>query len=87
MVIRILSFFILLTSILYLPFWVSVILILGAMVFFSYYWEGVIIFFLSDLLYGVKEIKFFNLYFISLILSFALLLIIEFIKKKIRVIK
>ncbi len=68
-----------------MPFWVSLILALAAMAYFSFFWESVLLFFLSDLLYGVKEIKFFNIYFVSFIVSFIILVVLELLKKKIRV--
>ncbi len=85
MAIRVLAFIILLISILFMPFWLSVILALAAMAYFSFFWESVLLFFLSDLLYGVKEIKFFNIYFVSFIVSFIILVVLELLKKKIRV--
>ena len=68
-----------------MPFWLSVILALASMIYFSFFWEGVILLFLSDLLYGVSEAKFFNIYFVSLIASFLVLVTIELLKKKIRI--
>jgi hypothetical protein len=67
-----------------MPFWVSIILALAGMAYFSFFWEAVILFFLSELLYGVNEIRLSNIFFISLIIPFATLLIIEFLKKKLR---
>jgi len=70
-----------------MPFWLSVILVLGAMAYFSFFWEGVLLFFISDLLYGVKETRFLGIFFVSLIISSLSLIIIELLKKKIRVSK
>jgi hypothetical protein len=70
-----------------MPFWLSVILALGGMIYFSFFWESVVLFFLSDLLYGAREARFFNIFFISLIVSFLALIIIELLKKKIRISK
>jgi len=67
-----------------MPFWLSVILALAGMVYFSFFWESVFLFFISDLLYGVKEARFFNIFFVSLIVSFLTLIIIELLKKKLR---
>ncbi|MCX6751726.1 MAG: hypothetical protein NT161_03125 [Candidatus Nomurabacteria bacterium] len=67
-----------------MPFWVSVILALAGMIYFSFFWEGVALFFLSDLLYGTSEARFFNIFFISTIISFIVLIIIELSKKKLR---
>jgi hypothetical protein len=84
MALRILASLILLLSILFMPFWLSVILALAGMAYFSFFWEAIILFFLSELLYGVNEIRFSNIFFIYLIMPFATLLIIEFLKKKLR---
>jgi hypothetical protein len=70
-----------------MPFWISIVLALAGMIYFSFFWESVVLFFLSDLLYGVNEARFFNMFFISLIVSFLVLIIIELLKKKIRVSK
>jgi hypothetical protein len=85
MAFRILASLILLISILFAPFWLSFILVLSAMIYFSFFWEGVILFFISDLIYGVSEARFLNVYFICLIFSFLALIIIELLKKKIRI--
>lgn len=84
MVLRILASLILLLSILFMPFWVSVILALVSMVYFSFFWESLVLFFLSELLYGVNEIRSSNIFFISFILPSITLLIVEFLKKKLR---
>ena len=67
-----------------MPFWVSVILALIGMFYFNVFWEAVILFLLSDLLYGVREAKFSGAIFISFIGSLAVFLIIEIIKKKLK---
>ena len=82
---RIFAFFILLFSVLFLPFWVSVIIGLAGMIYFSFFWESIFLFFISDLLYGIKEARFLNIFFISLIISFLTLIIIELLKKKMRI--
>jgi len=84
MLIRILASILLLFSVLFMPFWVSVILALIGMVYFSFFWESVALFFLSDLLYGAEEARFFGLVFVSLVSSFVVLISIEFLKKKLR---
>lgn len=84
---RIIASIILLFAILFMPFWLSIIIALASMIYFSYYWEGVLLFLLSDLLYGVKEIKFYDTYFISFVISFLILMTIETIKKKTRISK
>jgi len=84
MLLRILAFILLLFSILFMPFGVSVILALIGMIYFSVFWEAVVLFLLSDLLYGVKEAKFSGVIFISFIVSAMVLITIEIIKKKLK---
>ncbi len=81
---RILASLILLLSILFMPFWISIILALAGIAYFSFFWEAIVLFFLSELLYGVNEIRLSNIFFVSLIIPCATLLIIEFLKKKLR---
>jgi len=67
-----------------MPFWVSIILALFGIIYFRYYWESTILLFISDLLYGIKEDRFWDIYIISFFISFIVLLIAEMLKKKIR---
>jgi len=84
MIQRILASLILLFSILYMPFWLSVILALAGMAYFSFFWEATVLFLLSDLLYGVSEARFFNIFFISFLTSLLVLILIEMVKRKLR---
>ncbi|MDO8659995.1 MAG: hypothetical protein Q7K54_05365 [Candidatus Parcubacteria bacterium] len=84
MILRILAVTILLFSILFWPFWLSVILALMGMIYFSFFLEAPLLFLLSDLLYGIPEPRFFNLVFISFIYASICFIVIEFIKKKTR---
>ena len=81
---RILASFILLFSILFMPFWVSVILALAGMIYFHIYFEAILLFILSDILYGLPEAKFSNMIFVSFIVSTIFLIGIEMIKKKLK---
>jgi len=84
MIFRICLSILLLFSILFLPFWVSIILAISGIIYFSMFFEAVILFFISDLIYGTMEIKLFNIFFFSFILSLVFLLIMEFIKRKLK---
>jgi len=84
MIIRFLASMILLISILFLPIGVSVLLALVGMAYFSFYLEAVFLFFLSDLLYGVKEARLFNVVFVSFIAALICFIILELLKKKLR---
>ena len=84
MILRILAAFILLFSILFLPFWMSVVLALAGMAYFSFFLEAVFLFFLSDLLYGAPEPKLFNMVFVSFFSAFVCFIILELLKRKLR---
>jgi len=87
MIQRIVASLILLFSILYMPFYLSIILALIGIIYFSFYWESVFLFFISDLIFGIKEEKLLNIYFISFLISFIVLISIELLKRKIRISK
>ena len=84
MIVRIIAVMVLLFSVLTLPWWVSIILALLGMIYFSFFVEAVILFFISDLLYGVPQMRFLNVVFISSILSLICFIILELLKKKLR---
>lgn len=71
-------------SIFFGPFWLSIILAILAMFLFRIFWEGVILFLLSDLLYAAEEARFYNIISISFITSLVTLVLIELLKKKLR---
>jgi len=85
MALRISSSFVLLISLLYMPFWVSVILALVMILYFSFFGESTILFLISDLLFGVKEAMFLNEVFISFVVSIVVLTIVEIVKNKLRI--
>lgn len=84
MTLRIIASFVILLSILFLPFWVSVILAFLAIIYFRVFWEAIVLFFISDLLYGANEARFFNITLVSTIFIIIMLLLIEFTKKKLK---
>jgi hypothetical protein len=67
-----------------MPFGVSALLALAGMIYFTFFYEAVILFLLSDVLYGVREAKFSSIIFIAFFVSIALLTNIEITKKKTR---
>ena len=81
MVIRILALILLLFSVLFAPFWVSVILAVAGVFYFSVFWEAVVLLFLSNLLYGAGDP---SAIFISLLIYTIILIAIEMLKKKIK---
>lgn len=67
-----------------MPFWLSFILALFGMIYFAFFIEAVCLLALSDLLYGVREVKFLHMIFISSVISIVILFVLEFLKKKIK---
>ncbi|MDD5721337.1 MAG: hypothetical protein PHT16_02740 [Candidatus Pacebacteria bacterium] len=84
MLLRVLAFFLLLLSILFMPWWVSAILALGGMIYFNKFFEAAVLFLLSDLLFGAKEAKFNNMIFVSFIMTVIIFIIVEIMKKKLK---
>jgi len=84
MVFRILSILLLTFSVLFMPFWLSVLLGLSIAAYFPFFLEGIVIFFLSDLLYGVPEVKFYGVTYASLVGAVLILIGIEFLKKRLK---
>lgn len=82
--IRIFFSVLLLFSILFLPFYLSVILAILGMILFSFFWEAVLLLFISDLLYGTVEMRLLNIFFFSFIFSLVFLFVTEFVKKKLK---
>lgn len=71
-------------SVLFMPFWVSVILALAGMAYFRIFWEVSVLFLLSDMLYGTTEAGPFDLIFASFVISIVLLVLVEILKKRLR---
>jgi hypothetical protein len=67
-----------------MPFYISAILAILGMFYFRIFWEAIIILSISDFLYGAKEVKFSNTLFISLLVSTLILILIEFLKRKMK---
>lgn len=67
-----------------MPIWFSAVLALAGMIYFNYFIETVALGLLSDLLYGAHEAKFFGIVFVSFISAIIAILLIEFMKKKLK---
>lgn len=81
MVFRIFSSIILLLSVLFMPFWLSAILALAGMAYFTSFYEVVFIFLLSDLLFSLKIGPFPG---VSFLIALASCILIKLFKKKLR---
>ncbi|MEX2052179.1 MAG: hypothetical protein WD991_00595 [Candidatus Paceibacterota bacterium] len=75
---------ILLFSVLFLPFWLSALIAFLGILYFHIFLEAVVLFFLSDLLYGVGEPKLFGIYIASTLTSLLILAIIEILKRRLK---
>jgi hypothetical protein len=81
---RILVTVFLILSVLFLPYWLQGISFVGAAFYFSIYWEGLVVFLISDLIFAQITPKLFGILYASLIISIILLISIELLKKKLR---
>lgn len=66
----------------FLPFWVTLSLVIGGIFMFKNYIEGIIIMLILDSLYGTGESRYFNLQYAFFYLLIIILLISEFVKKR-----
>lgn len=81
---RLFASILLLFSVLFLPIWISALLAILLIFYFDIYWEAVVIFLLSDLLYGAPETLFFDFPFFTFVFSVVFLVLLEFVKKKLK---
>jgi len=81
---RILASVALLISVFIMPFWVSLILAFLEMFYFHFFAEAVIISLISDLLYSAPVQVFSGVTGVFFIVSLVVFIILELLKKKIR---
>lgn len=82
MAFRIFFSILVLFSVLFLPFWTSIALTILGIIYFNIYVEGILLMFLLDLLYGIKEARFFNITILSTIVIAIFFAFKEIFKKK-----
>lgn len=83
--IRILYGIILIAGVLYLPWYIPFILGFLGVLYFENYLEFLAASFLADSLYGVEGSRVFGMPFFHTILGFALFLVYELIKNRLRI--
>lgn len=66
------------------PIWVSGLLFLFCIVYFRYFWQGVVVFFIFDLLYGVNLVRFDGYMFVMTTGAFLSMVLAEIIKQNTR---
>lgn len=81
---RIIAVIFLAYSMIFLPFWFSVVFSLLAMLYFHFFIEAVLLFLISDLIYGAREPKLFGLVFVSSMIVLVCFISLELLKKKFR---
>lgn len=84
MLLRILASILLLLSVLFAPFWVSVILAIAGMMYFRFFIEAVFLLLITDLLYAVPMQKFFEIVPVAFLGSLFCFIILELLKRKLR---
>lgn len=84
MISRILSNFLLLLAVLYLPFWVFIVLVAVFVFLFRSFYEVVFWALFIDFLYGSQTELFFGFQFISTFLVIIILTFAELFKKRLR---
>jgi len=84
MYLRILADIIIFLSILFLPWWVTIFLVLFGIFFFNHFYEAIIAGILIDLLYGTRAEEFFGIWFLFFIIFSSIYFFGEKLKKNIR---
>lgn len=79
---RILYNFLLLISIFFVPFWITLFLILLGIVYFNNFYEAVFFALISDFYFGVEEARYLNTEFLFTVIVTLLLLISIFLKTR-----
>lgn len=74
----------LLVSILFLPFWISLALIIALSFYFRIFVEGAALALVSDLLYAQSVPKFFEFPYSFFVLTLAVILIVEVLKRRLK---
>ena len=72
------------SSVLWGPFWSSMILLLIGVALYNYFFEGPVLKFLMDLMYGVPLERFYGYTFVAFSSALVLLFLAEYIKQKSR---
>lgn len=70
-----------LLSILFLPYFISAILVVLGMFYFKLYFEGLFILLISDFIYAAPEARYHGEMYVALLFGILLLITIEIFKK------
>jgi len=80
---RILANALILFSLLFCPFWLTAILIVAGVFIFPRFYEGIAALFLADLLYGIKEARFYGSTAVLFSLGGLFLIVLMYVKEKV----
>jgi len=81
---RIIFSFLLIVAILIFPFWAVYALAFLGIIFFPVYWEAIVLLFLVELLFGIRENSLWQFISKSTLGAILGLILIEYLKKKLR---
>lgn len=84
MVVRVIFSLLLIFSVLFMPYWVAAALAFLGIIYFSMYWEAVLIMLFSDLLFGTPIYKLGGMTFVSFLGAFFVLIVTEVIKRRLK---
>ncbi len=84
MTFRVMYSVVLLFSVLFLPYWFSLLLALVGVFYFDLYFEALALLFIADTLYGAKELRYFGFTFVTFLLGGVFLALSEFMKNKLK---
>lgn len=80
---RVFSYIVIIFSIMVFPWWITLVLSIVAIIYFSQYYEIIPLLFIMDIIYAVPTVKFHGMVLISFGTAFILVLIKEKLKKQI----
>lgn len=78
---RVLSFFVIISSVFFAPWWLSFVLYVVALFLFENFYEGILALSLIDLLYGIPEIKFYNFPLVSTLFAVIFFCFVSWLKR------
>lgn len=79
---RILAICVLLVSAVAFPFWLTVLLGIGGVLYFRKFYEIIPIFFVNDVLYGVSESRYFHFAYLMTVFAVLLFVLVERFRSK-----
>ena len=82
---RYLSLIIIFLTVVFLPYWIYIPLLLSAMIFFPFFWEGIIFAFLIEALYGRGVVSFAELLSPAALVAMLILIALLPVRERLRI--